>query len=319
MEEPGPLEPTIASTPSLVPDTDTAHGQVSSTQQPSADLVESKHESNNNEFNAINEIKEGKETRGHHKHHHHHHSTAEEEEEEVSDDDAADEISVTSDYYVSVHLPTYERNLFKSSTNKGGTIDAEANREAAEEAGGQLGTSTNSDSPTSRRAPNQKTQRQCPSLRPILNQYVSKNTYYRIGPRERKVSWDELFFDLLFVYLVRLVGDSSINSNEFSQDADASAAGRVIARFFLLFYAIWVAWYLTQLYTNLFHRDGWPYRLSFAWHLVVIAGIGSAVPTALKTAEEWQDAAKTSGMIFVVFLCLSRGESEEGAGAGEWT
>ncbi|KAI9026387.1 bacterial low temperature requirement A protein-domain-containing protein [Hyaloraphidium curvatum] len=146
-----------------------------------------------------------------------------------------------------------------------------------------------------------------------MNQIVHGGKYLRTGPKERRVGWDELFFDLLYVYLVRLVGESSINSEFFGYLADPQQVLQSMGRFFLLFYPVWISWFLTQLYTNLYHQEGIAYRISFMIHVVAIVGLASVIPTVLPLTpsgapEDDASPASSSGRAFVFFFAFNRAE-----------
>lgn len=147
--------------------------------------------------------------------------------------------------------------------------------------------------------------RSCFSFRPQLNQFFANGIYRSIGGAERKVTWEELFQDLLFVYLVRLVGEASVNSEAFGGEN----ASRAIGSFVLLFYPVWISWFLTQLHVNQFYHETSAiyYRLAFLFQSAVVAGLGSVIPTVLSTHDEIKGLGNP-GKAFVTFICLGRAE-----------
>ena len=106
----------------------------------------------------------------------------------------------------------------------------------------------------------------------------------------RRVTWMELFFDLIFVAAVAEVGAPLA--------ADYSAAG--LLRYAFLFVLIWWAWSGHTLYTTRFHRDDLVNRILLLLQCFIAAVMAANAKEALDSRSSAGFGAAYAGMRIVL-------------------
>jgi len=91
----------------------------------------------------------------------------------------------------------------------------------------------------------------------------------------RKVTWLELFFDLVFVVVVAQLGRELGN--------DVTAGG--FFRFLAFFVPVWWAWMGFTFYANRFDTDDLPYRLLIFVAMLGVAALATTLPAAFAGAS----------------------------------
>lgn len=92
--------------------------------------------------------------------------------------------------------------------------------------------------------------------------------------RERRATWFELFFDLVFVLAI----------TELSQHLQRDASFIGFARFVGLFVPVWWAWVVYTTYADRFDTDDVIYRALMILAMLAIAAMATAIPDAFGSA-----------------------------------
>jgi low temperature requirement protein LtrA len=112
----------------------------------------------------------------------------------------------------------------------------------------------------------------------------------------RKVTWLELFFDLVFVAAVAQVGEPL-------QD-DLSLAG--IARFTVLFVLIWWAWIGASVFATRFDTDDWWQRMLTLFQMFAVAAMAANAGSALDSRDSAGFAAAYAILRFMLVAQYAR-------------
>ncbi|KAJ3190871.1 hypothetical protein HK101_008289 [Irineochytrium annulatum] len=109
--------------------------------------------------------------------------------------------------------------------------------------------------------------------------------------KQRKVSWDELFLDLIFIAVLDRVAHIIRSASDISSDLLNKAT--------LTFIPIWLTWTFIQVVSNRFGVKGFGSRLILWGHMLFLSGLG------INCAFAWSDdvATNTSTLYVITFLC----------------
>ncbi|KAJ3158463.1 hypothetical protein HK101_001316 [Irineochytrium annulatum] len=108
--------------------------------------------------------------------------------------------------------------------------------------------------------------------------------------RARKVLWDELFMDLIFIAVLNKI----VNTVRYAPIID----GDVVNRFILLLYPVWSSWCLVNGVSNRFGISGFGARLIYWFFMILIYGIG------IQAAHVWNpDPSLNTESMFVGIYC----------------
>jgi low temperature requirement protein LtrA len=132
--------------------------------------------------------------------------------------------------------------------------------------------------------------------KPLLRQYFIGKILYRTK-HERKVTWDELFFDLVFVAVIALLGQV-LHSDVTSEN---------IKKFIMLFYPIWSCWLNTTNFTNRFGAHDLSFKLYVLLNAVLTLGMGITATHALDKADSTYSVFMGSFLISRVINLLGVG------------
>jgi low temperature requirement protein LtrA len=117
------------------------------------------------------------------------------------------------------------------------------------------------------------------------------------GDRERRVSWLELFFDLIFVVVIA----------ELSHYLSAHVSIAGVLGYALLFVAAWWAWIGGTFYNARFETGDVSYRLLVYLHMLPVAGMAVFAHDALGKTSTQFALAYVAVRLVVIFLWLRGG------------
>ncbi|CAG8551478.1 2016_t:CDS:10 [Diversispora eburnea] len=100
--------------------------------------------------------------------------------------------------------------------------------------------------------------------KPRVRQYWHKGTLHREAD-ERHASYTELFFDLIFVAVVRNLGHTLVSD----------ISGTNVERFILTFYPIWRVWLDVVSYLNIFSSEDLVEKFIILWEMVLVIVMGT--------------------------------------------
>jgi low temperature requirement protein LtrA len=126
-------------------------------------------------------------------------------------------------------------------------------------------------------------------IRPLQLRYVA-------GAPARKVTWLELFFDLIFVAAVAQVGEPLRE--------DFTLAG--IVRFGMLFVLIWWAWIGNSVFATRFDTDDWLQRALTFVQMFAVAAMAANASDALDSHESAGFAAAYAAMRLILVAHYAR-------------
>jgi low temperature requirement protein LtrA len=125
------------------------------------------------------------------------------------------------------------------------------------------------------------------------------------GARERRATWIELLFDLVFVVIVAEL--ASLLKHELD--------GRQLAAFAFLFLPAWWSWIGTTFYANRFDRDDLAGRLFVLLEMLAAAALAVSVPGALGATSRAFALAYVASRAILISLYLIAAARVPGSGA----
>jgi low temperature requirement protein LtrA len=114
------------------------------------------------------------------------------------------------------------------------------------------------------------------------------------GAHERRATWIELFFDLVFVVIVAALADR----------LEHHLNGAGLASFAFLFLPAWWAWIGSTFYANRFDRDDLPARLAVLLEMLAAAALAVSVPEALGATARAFALAYVAARVILIALYL---------------
>jgi low temperature requirement protein LtrA len=108
--------------------------------------------------------------------------------------------------------------------------------------------------------------------------------------RERKVSWTELFFDLVFVAAVSQVGAPLATDYSFAESG----------RYALLLLIVWWAWHGYALYATRFDTDDWVERAATLLQMIAVIFMAANAEQGLDSESSAGFAAAYAVMRFIL-------------------
>ncbi|KAJ3088214.1 hypothetical protein HK102_009287 [Quaeritorhiza haematococci] len=122
-------------------------------------------------------------------------------------------------------------------------------------------------------------------------QYFIGDILYR-ERKPRKVTWDELFLDLIYVAVINRMG--------YILKED-KVTGQTVNKFLLVFIPVWLTWIVTHYNSNRFGAESFVHRL-FSWaNMILVAGMGTNAENAFN-----DDPSKNTANVFIITFLITR-------------